>query len=244
VTAFQSGAGPSIETAVILAGGFGTRLATVVSDVPKPMAPVAGKPFLERLLDRLATAGVRRVVLAVGYKSEVIRHHFGARRGPMEVFYSEEVEPLGTGGAVRLAFESQQVRRAFVLNGDTWCDVDLAALADAHAGAGAVATLTLVQEADASRFGTVRVDAGGRVSGFTEKRPDAGPGLINAGVYVLDSAVFDMAPKTARFSLESDVLQPHAASGAFAAFVAAGARFIDIGVPDDYARAQTLLASA
>lgn len=233
-----------IENAVILAGGFGTRLASVVSDVPKPMAPVAGKPFLERLLDRLETSGVRRVVLAVGYKSEIIRAHFGSRHARIEVHYSEEREPLGTGGALRLAFESHAIEHAFVLNGDTWCDADLAALAHAHATARTVATLTLVHAPDASRFGTVEIDAQDRVRGFTEKRANAGPGLINAGVYALDRAAFDLAPPTARFSLESDVLQPHAASGLFAAYVAKDARFIDIGVPEDYLRAQSLLSPA
>lgn len=239
----ESGDQTVIETAVILAGGFGTRLASVVTDVPKPMALVAGKPFLERLLDRLERSGVRLVVLAVGHKGAIVRGHFGSRHGSLEVRYSEEAEPLGTGGALRLAFGSHALERALVLNGDTWCDVDLPALSRAHAAAGVVATLTLVQEEQASRFGTVRVDAQGRVRGFSEKRPDAGPGLINAGVYVLERQVFDLAPAAARFSLESEVLEPHAGSGIFAAYVAKGARFIDIGVPDDYARAQTLLAS-
>ncbi|MGH8516664.1 MAG: nucleotidyltransferase family protein [Panacagrimonas sp.] len=233
-----------IETAVILAGGFGTRLAAVVSDVPKPMAPIAGRPFLERLLDRLASQGIARAVLAVGYRSQAIRAHFGAGRAGMELHYSEETEPLGTGGALRRAFESQDLQRAIALNGDTWCDVDLRALARTHDAAGTVATLTLVHQPDASRFGTVEVDAHGRVAGFREKRPDAGPGLINAGVYALDRGVFDLAPAHARFSFENDVLQARATEGRFAAHVAAHATFIDIGVPDDYARAQTLLAHA
>lgn len=94
-----------LPTAIILAGGFGTRLATVVSDVPKPMAPVAGRPFLERLLDRLIVQGISQVVLAVGYKREIIQNHFGARYKNLEVRYSVESEPLGTGGALRQAFD-------------------------------------------------------------------------------------------------------------------------------------------
>lgn len=231
-----------IETAVILAGGFGTRLAAVVSDVPKPMAPVAGRPFLERLLDRLAAQDIRRVVLAVGHRSDAIRSHFGAAYGPLTLHYSEETEPLGTGGALRRAFDSQSLDRAVALNGDTWCDVDLRALSQRHARSGAVATLTLVHQDDAARFGTVEVDARGQVAGFREKRP--GAGLINAGVYALERRVFDLAPLAARFSFENDVLAAHAREGCFAAHVADGATFIDIGVPQDYARAQTLLASA
>lgn len=233
-----------IDTAVILAGGFGTRLAAVVSDVPKPMAPIAGRPFLERLLDRLASQGIGRAVLAVGYRSQAIRDHFGSGRAGMQLQYSEEPEPLGTGGALRLAFESQDLQQAIALNGDTWCDVELRALSRTHAAARTAATLTLVHQTDASRFGTVEVDDRGRVAGFREKRSDAGPGLINAGVYALDRAVFDLAPAGARFSFENDVLQARAAEGLFAAHVARNATFIDIGVPDDYARAQTLLAHA
>lgn len=233
-----------IDTAVILAGGFGTRLASVVSDVPKPMAPVGGRPFLERLLDRLQMQGIRHAVLAVGYRSQIIRSHFGSSRGAMKLCYSEETEPRGTGGALRLAFESQDLQRAIALNGDTWCDVDLRALSRTHAAAGTVATLTLVHQPDASRFGTVEVDERGRVAGFREKRADAGAGLINAGVYALDRSVFDLAPASARFSFENDVLQARAAEGLFAAHLAQDATFIDIGVPDDYARAQTLLAHA
>lgn len=229
-----------IETAVILAGGFGTRLAAVVSDVPKPMAPVAGRPFLERLLDRLETQGIRHAVLAVGYRSGVIRSHFGSTRGDLKLSYSEETEPLGTGGALRLAFDAQSLARAIALNGDTWCDVDLADLSRAHLAAGVEATLTLVQQPDASRFGTVEVDGRGRVTGFREKRP--GAGLINAGVYALERRVFDLAPPGTRFSFENDILQAHAGAGRFASHVADGATFIDIGVPDDYARAQTLFA--
>jgi len=231
-----------IDTAVILAGGFGTRLAAVVSDVPKPMAPVAGRPFLERLLDRLAAQGIRRVVLAVGYRGGIIRSHFGAAYGSLALHYSEESEPLGTGGALRQAFDSQALDRALALNGDTWCDVDLAALAQRHERSGALVTITLVHQDDAARFGTVEVDARERVVGFREKRP--GAGLINAGVYAIERKAFDLAPQAARFSFESDVLQAHAAEGGFAAHVAAGATFIDIGVPEDYARAQALLASA
>jgi NDP-sugar pyrophosphorylase family protein len=233
-----------IDQAVILAGGFGTRLAAVVSDVPKPMAPVAGRPFLERLLDRLESQGVRHAVLAVGYRSQIIRSHFGAARGAMKLSYSEETEPLGTGGALRQAFDSQALSRAIALNGDTWCDVDLHALSRSHAAAGTLATLTLVHQDDASRFGTVDIDPRGRVSGFREKRPDAGGGLINAGVYALDRGVFDLAPAAMRFSFENDVLQARAAEGRFGSHIAHGATFIDIGVPDDYARAQTLLARA
>lgn len=231
-----------IDTAVILAGGLGTRLAAIVSDVPKPMAPVAGKPFLQRLLDRLQAQGLRRAVLAVGHRSGTIRDHFGSRYGLIDLHYSIETEPLGTGGALRLAFGQEQLERAFALNGDTYCDLSLAHLDQAHRHGGAEATLALVQQPDASRFGAVQLDPQGRVRAFCEKSAQPAPGLINAGVYVLERRVFARAPVLQSFSFEQDILQPGAARGILAGHIADGALFIDIGVPDDYRRAQTLLA--
>jgi NDP-sugar pyrophosphorylase family protein len=233
----------NVLPAIVLAGGFGTRLAAVVSDVPKPMAPVAGKPFLERLLGRLAAQGVVRAVLAVGYKREIIRAHFGAAFRGIALEYSEETEPLGTGGAIRRAFEESGCARAIVLNGDTWCTLDLDALTTAHARAGAPATLALLRVPDAARYGAVELDADGRIAAFREKSPQPAPGLINAGVYVLERRVFELAPAQPRFSFEQDVLQAHAAAARFAGYVAEAA-FIDIGVPEDYRRAQSLLADA
>ncbi|MES2884328.1 MAG: nucleotidyltransferase family protein [Pseudomonadota bacterium] len=231
-----------ITDAVVLAGGFGTRLASVVSDVPKPMAPVAGRPFLERLLDRLIAQGITRVVLAVGHKREVIQNHFGSRYHKLEVLYSIEAKPLGTGGALRQAFEEAGLQRAIALNGDTYCTADLTALSAAHAQAGCAASLTLVPVDDAGRYGAVELDGAGRIAAFHEKNPTALPGLINAGIYALERRVFELAPSVQQFSFEQAVLQAHAATAGFAGHVAEGALFIDIGVPDDYYRAQTLLA--
>ncbi len=230
-----------IDTAVVLAGGFGTRLAAIVSDVPKPMAPVAGRPFLERLLDRLAQQCIRRIVLAVGYKREIIQSHFGDHYHGLDVAYSVEAEPLGTGGAIKQAFVEQSLAQALVLNGDTFCTLDLSVLSAEHARSGASATLALVRVEDAGRYGAVELDSSGRIAAFREKNPDTGAGLINAGVYALESRVFELAPAAARFSFEQDVLQAHAAGQGFRGHVA-DASFIDIGVPDDYHRAQTLLA--
>lgn len=230
-----------IEDAIILAGGFGTRLAAVVADVPKPMAPVAGRPFLEHLLDRLLSQGVRRVVLAVGYKHEVIQNHFGSEYRGLEVSYSVETDPLWTGGALRQAFEEAGLVRALALNGDTFCTADLSAFSAAHAKADRACSLTLVPVEDAGRYGAVELDAAGRVSAFREKNPQPAPGLINAGVYALERRVFELAPPEKKFSFEQAVLQAHAASAGFAGFIATDATFIDIGIPEDFYRAQTLL---
>ena len=232
-----------IEDAVVLAGGFGTRLASVVSDVPKPMAPVAGRPFLELLLDRLIVQGITRVVLAVGHKREAIESHFRDRYRSLSVRYSIENEPLGTGGALRQAFDENQLKRALALNGDTYCTADLGELGRAHLAAGRPATLTLVPMEDAGRYGAVELDQNKRIAAFCEKSPQPKAGLINAGIYALDRDVFELAAGERKFSFEQSILQAHAASAGFAGHIAGGALFIDIGVPDDYRRAQTLLAS-
>lgn len=231
-----------IDTAVVLAGGFGTRLAAVVSDVPKPMAPVAGRPFLEHLLLNLARQGLRRVVLATGHKREIIRAHFGAAWQGLSLGYAEETTPLGTGGALAAAFASQGIDEAIVLNGDTWCDAELAPLCETHAGSRSLTTLTLVEVPDGSRYGQVKVGEGW-VTGFAEKGASAGPVLINAGLYVVRRAALDACAETPPFSFEEKVLQARAAERVFRAHVAAGARFIDIGVPEDYRRAQDMLAA-
>lgn len=232
-----------METAIILAGGFGTRLAAVVSDVPKPMAPVAGRPFLERLLDRLIAQGIRRVVLAVGHKKDIIRAHFGSAYKGVPVQYSEENEPLGTGGAIRQAFTESGVESALVFNGDTYCTLDLGALSAAHRHGGAAATLALVPVEDAGRYGEVQLNATKHIVAFREKNPEHCAGLINAGIYALNRSVFDLVPGQTKFSFEQAVLQAHAATQGFVGHIAEGATFIDIGVPEDYYRAQTLLGN-
>ncbi|WP_029891017.1 nucleotidyltransferase family protein [Polycyclovorans algicola] len=231
----------SLPTAIVLAGGFGTRLQSVVADVPKPMAPVAGRPFLQVLLDTLADAGVTGAVLAVGYKREVIEQHFGAHYRGIALDYSVEAEPLGTGGAIRQAFEQAGVERALVLNGDTWCPVDLLALVQTHRAHAAMLTLTLTQVPDAGRFGAVTQLPDGRVSAFHEKRSDGGAGRINAGVYVVERALMAYAPTSAKFSFETDVMQRVVGTLPVFGHVT-DAPFIDIGIPSEFARAQGLFA--
>ena len=231
-----------IESAVILAGGFGTRLASVVSDLPKPMAPVANRPFLEHLLDRLQDQGLKQVVLAVGYRREAIIGHFGDRYRGLSLSYIEEREPLGTGGALRQAFQQSQLDRALALNGDSYCDLDLSDLVTTHRRLGLCATLSLVHQEDAARFGRVEIDAEGRIRAFQEKSETPKPGLINAGIYALEASVFELAPAQQRFSFETDILQAHCARGVFGAHAVEGVRFIDIGVPHDFERAQSLFA--
>ena len=225
--------------AIVLAGGFGTRLAHVVPDVCKPMAPVAGRPFLRFIMDQLAVA-VDRAVVADGYRREQIEGFFGPTYRGMSIEYSPEETPLLTGGAVKRALNSCQSDWVFVLNGDTWLDVDFSAMEAAACDApeGVSAVIAVKRMRDFERYGTVDVGADGALTAFHEKRP-CEEGLINAGVYLLRrDALNNMAEK---FSLESDYFERVVGEGALRAVECPGG-FIDIGVPEDYELAQTMLA--
>ena len=225
------------DEAIVLAGGFGTRLRGVVDDVPKPLAAVAGRPFLAWLLDALATQGIRRVVLATGYRGEQIEAACGTSWRGMALAYSREPEPLGTGGAIALALSHVAGEACFVLNGDTWLQLDYQRFGAAARASGARLAVALAAVPDVARYGAVRV-AGARVEGFNEKG-QSGPGLVNAGVYRIARSLLADFPAGTPFSFERDVLVPAVAREAVAAFVATQG-FIDIGVPEDYRRAQSL----
>ncbi|MBF0180937.1 MAG: nucleotidyltransferase family protein [Magnetococcales bacterium] len=226
------------DEAIVLAGGLGKRLRSLVPELPKPMAPVAGRPFLARLLGWLARQGVRRVILSVGYRREVIMEGFGARFQGMELDYAVEEEPLGTAGGIRLGLARVRGSEAFLLNGDTWFDVPLARLVACRVRQGAEVTMAVKPMADCGRYGAVSLDDNGRVTGFREKGV-GGPGRINGGVFLISTALREAL--TGCFSFESDYLQARIATLHVAAVVSDG-DFIDIGVPEDYLAAQTLLA--
>jgi D-glycero-alpha-D-manno-heptose 1-phosphate guanylyltransferase len=224
---------------IILAGGFGTRLRSRVADLPKPMADIAGRPFLALLLDYLADQGFRRIVLSVGYRHQAIVDFFGQRYGAIELAYVVEAEPLGTGGAIRYAIGRASGDPVWVLNGDTFLALDYRAMARFHAERGwAEMTMAVRRFPDVSRYGTVDLD-GDRVAGFASSGPP-GPGFVNSGVYLMSRALLDGIELPPVFSFERDLLPVRAKSGVIAAFTS-DAWFIDIGVPEDYDRAQTEL---
>ena len=216
--------------AIILAGGLGTRLRSVVSEVPKCMAPVAGKPFLEYVLEWLSRYDIDHVVLSVGYLKEVIFQYVESRSWPFEISYAIEEEPLGTGGGIRLALSRCRGDHVYVLNGDTFFNVDLDALPFA-----APVTLALKPMRDFDRYGAVDWD-GELVTGFREKEACA-EGLINGGVYAIDRSQLDLALYPKRFSFEQELLVPLSRLKLVSGRVQEG-YFIDIGIPEDYARAQ------
>lgn len=225
--------------AVVLAGGFGTRLRAVVADLPKPMAPVAGRPFLEILLKSLSQKGFTRVVLSLGFMANKVSDHFGSQYFGMQIDYVVEDTPLGTGGALRLALEACIQDHIFVFNGDTYLDLEVQSLElqwQEHKHPIVVGRLV----PDTSRYGRLIVD-GGCIISFSEKGL-AGPGLINAGCYVLAKHALAQFPLNQPFSIETDYLVPEVARATVEVFMTEGV-FIDIGIPEDYARAQTLLAA-
>jgi D-glycero-alpha-D-manno-heptose 1-phosphate guanylyltransferase len=224
--------------AIVLAGGFGTRLRAIVPDVPKPMAPVAGRPFLEILLTSLAQKGYRRVVLSLGFLADTVVRHFGQQYAGMELVYEIEGEPLGTGGAIRAALARCQGEQVCVFNGDTYLDLEVDAL-QALWQARREPVIVARAVDDTARYGRLHV-SDGRVRRFAEKG-EAGPGLINAGCYLLPRTILDGFPAGQAFSFETEFLMKAVSERDFSVFVSQG-QFIDIGVPDDYARAQTELA--
>jgi NDP-sugar pyrophosphorylase family protein len=221
--------------AVILAGGLGTRLGNVIAGLNKPMAPVAGRPFLEYLLLQLAKNRVGGVTLCLGHRGDLIRNHFGVGRfGRMRLAYSVEDSLCGTAGALKLAEPLLPGENFLVLNGDSLFDIPLQELADFHHDRGALATLALAPVEDPGRFGTVVVDETGQVLRFTEKGQGLPGGLINAGVYVFRREVLARIPAGRPVSLEREVFPTLIGKGLCG--LAFRDYFVDMGVPEDYAR--------
>ena len=225
---------------IILAGGLGTRLRSVVSEVPKCMAPVAGKPFLWYLLKYLTRFDVNRVVLSVGYLREVIFKWIDEVKDefPFEFDYAIEEKPLGTGGGIKLAMSKLRDYDAIILNGDTFFDVDLKELLEYHHLKPSAVTLALKPMSEFDRYGRVIMDIiDGRVVEFKEKE-FCKEGLINGGVYAVSRLNLPMKDMPTKFSFEKDVLEPTCTGGKVYGLVQEG-YFIDIGIPEDYKRAQS-----
>jgi D-glycero-alpha-D-manno-heptose 1-phosphate guanylyltransferase len=228
-----------VTEAVVLAGGLGTRLRAVVSDLPKAMAPVAGQPFLAYLLQFLQMNGVRRVVLSVGYRKEAIHSFFGANYGGLKILYSVEEAPLGTGGGLQQSLAYVDGPFAFVLNGDTFLRLNYPAMAQTLDQAPETPLVVALRRvADAGRYGAALV-TGGRIQGFSA-RGASGPGLINAGCYLTARDIFQRYPMPPKFSFEEDFLQARASEVRPAAFEC-DVPFLDIGIPEALAEAQFLI---
>jgi NDP-sugar pyrophosphorylase family protein len=226
--------------AFVLCGGAGTRLRPVLADRPKSMALIGGMPFLQLLIERLRCQGVDDVILGTGYMAEKIESYFGSgNKLAMRIHYSREHKPLGTGGAVKLA-EPLISDPVLILNGDSYVEWNLVPMLELFRAKDADMVVVLHAVADVTRYGSVALDHDGRVTQFIEKGIRAGPGLINAGVYLLRKEIVRDLPASQAISLERDVfpsLLHHRVYG-----LVCDGLFIDIGIPDDLRQAQTLLA--
>ena len=229
---------------VVLAGGLGTRLRSVVADRPKVLAPVAGRPFLDHLLTWLDRQGARRVVLALGHLADQVETHLEARRRDfprLQIVTTVETSPQGTGGALAACRDLLRSDPVLVLNGDTFVDVDLGGFADAWAGFGTPAALVAVEVEDATRYGRLEIVAG-RVHRFAEKSEAPGAAWINGGIYLLSGPLLDRLAGMGTCSLERDLLE-RLPPGSIATFPTRG-QFIDIGTPASLAAAPDVLAAA
>ncbi|RJQ48184.1 MAG: phosphohexose mutase [Gammaproteobacteria bacterium] len=233
--------------AIILAGGVGSRLKAVVPDVPKPMAPINGRPFLEYLLNYWAGQGVSRFVLSVGYKCQIIEEYFSARHKEAEVVYAVEEQPRGTGGGLLLALEGLRGSDSFlVMNGDTFFEVDLALMRRYHQDRRAEVTIALREVEANSRYASVEIDKDGKITAFDNRARTSGRALINGGVYLAERYAFaGMVPESNEPVSIEDQLYPRmlVAGKRMYGFPSFG-RFIDIGIPEDYRRAAALLPRA
>jgi NDP-sugar pyrophosphorylase family protein len=227
--------------AFVICGGLGTRLRPLLADRPKSMALISGTPFLQLLLDRLRSQGVDDVILGTGYMAEKIEGYFGSgNEFSVRIRYSREHEPLGTGGALKLA-EPLISDPVLVLNGDSYVEWKLAPMLELFTDKDAELVVVLQAVADVTRYGSVTLDRDGRVAEFTEKGIRRGPGLVNAGVYLVRKQIVRDLPAETAISLEREVFPRLLDRGVYG-LVCTGI-FIDIGIPADFKRAQTLLAS-
>lgn len=221
---------------VILCGGLGTRLKSVVPDLPKALAPINGRPFLEYQIDLLRNSGIGEIVLCCGYRWEAIRAHFGSGKAfSVRLLYSVEPEPLGTAGCVKYA-ESIIRETALVLNGDTFIALEPRKMKEFHEEAGALMTVAVAPVSNTQDFGSVRMDADGRIRSFTEKQ--SGAGFVNAGAYLVEPAALRYLAPGKKASMEFDFLPQLIGAGEPVFGHQVKGPFLDIGTPERYRKAQ------
>ena len=221
---------------IILAGGLGTRLRSVVSDLPKCMAPVAGKPFLYFVIEHLLNKGVDKFIFSVGYKSEVITAYINKQYPMLNAQFSIEDEPLGTGGAVKLSCSLTTEKDVLILNGDTLFKIDVEWVSGFHTSCDADCTLSLKSMHNFDRYGVVELNKNSSIASFKEKQFYES-GLINGGVYALNVERFMQEDLPQKFSFEKDYLEAYFAKRKMFGIIQ-DEYFIDIGIPEDFERAQ------
>ena len=224
--------------AVILSGGKGTRLQSVIKDIPKTMAGVNGTPFLETTLQWLNSFNINKVILAVGYKKEYIKKYFGNNYKNINLIYSEEEEPLGTGGAIKKALKECVDDNVIVMNGDVLARVDLNKMYEKHLSLGSVMTIAVKEMTNFDRFGVVKFNKD-RITRFEEKKY-VEKGFMNTGIYIMNKDIFENKIENKSFSIENDYLSKYIDKDKISPFIFAG-EFIDIGIPEDYQKIQAMI---
>lgn len=231
-----------VKEAIILAGGFGTRLKHVVSHIPKPMAPINNTPFLTFILERLNRFGIEKVVLSTGYLHDKIADYYQERYQNIQILYSQETEPLYTGGAIALAMQKIDGNAAIVLNGDTLFDIDFEQFESFYLSKNTALTIALKRVDNCIRYGSVTIDDTQKIINFSEKGTQTDIGLINGGIYLMDKNLLTEIVMPQRFSFEKEFMEKYYRQYDFYAQIW-DSYFIDIGIPEDYYRAQKELPS-
>jgi D-glycero-alpha-D-manno-heptose 1-phosphate guanylyltransferase len=226
----------SAITVAVLAGGFGTRLRSVISDRQKVLAEIGGRPFLTYLFDQLASFYINHVVLCTGYRGDQIKKILGNSYKSLMITYSQESTPLGTAGALRNAYTHFASDHILVLNGDSFYETDIAAFWNWHTSKKAFCSVLLTEVDDTSRYGRVETDEQGVIVQFSEKGKNTGPGLINAGIYLMNKRLVSSIPTGKRVSLEQEMFPRWSGNNLYGC--RSEGRFIDIGTPEDYAKAE------
>jgi D-glycero-alpha-D-manno-heptose 1-phosphate guanylyltransferase len=226
-------------TTVILAGGLGTRLRPIIHDMPKVLAPIRGRPFITFLLDQAEHIGIKQVVLCTGYCANNVYEAIGQVYKSMKIEYSVEDRPLGTGGALRLALPIIKSDHALVMNGDSICQVDLLSFSHFYQKHQSRASIVLAKMSETRDYGKVMVDDQDRIVNFLEKSDDSGSGWINAGVYLISREFIELIDKNYSISLEYDIFPNWIESGLYG-YKSKG-RFIDIGTPENYLAAESIM---
>ncbi|MBP5590218.1 MAG: NTP transferase domain-containing protein, partial [Bacteroidales bacterium] len=225
--------------AIILAGGLGTRLRDTVPDLPKPMAPINGKPFLEYQLEWLSKYDIKKIVLSTGFMADKISSYFGNEYNGIPLEYSIETTPLGTGGAIAYSLQKTSGKNVLVVNGDTWFPINIKDFLSFHKKLKSDISLALKRMTNFSRYGTVDLEKE-TILHFNEKKK-CEEGLINGGIYLLNKRVFDNIDKST-FSFEKEILEKRSESGYIKGMIF-DSPFIDIGIPEDYEKATLLMTS-
>ena len=223
---------------IILTGGMGTRLKSKIKDIPKTMASWNGVPFLERTINWLNKFEIQNVILAVGYKKEIIKNYFGNQYKNINTIYSEEETPLGTGGAIKQALEKTNQENVIVMNGDILARVELNSMYKKHLDSNATMTIAIKHMENFDRFGVIKFNKN-RITEFLEKRY-VESGYMNTGIYIMNKKIFDNKINDKVFSLENDYLNKYVSEDQIVPFIYDG-NFIDIGIPEDYEKLQEIV---